>query len=108
MIDKLKKLEHIHVQAESLLAALVFKSSNADFGSDESYRLNRLVDTASARLDRRLQAKLKAITESNRIPAEVSLGYVSVDGFLKHCISGPDRKLPSDFKEWANKSLNRH
>lgn len=106
MIDKLKNLEDIHAQAESLLASLVLKSSNADFGSDESYRLNRLVDKASARLDRRLQAKLKAMAESKRIPTDVSLGYVSVDGFLKHCISGPQRALPSDFKEWANHSLN--
>lgn len=106
MIDKLKILERLHIQAESLLTSLVLQSSHADFGSDEAYRLNCLVDMANARLNRRLQTKLNAIAESNRIPTDVSLGYVTVDGVLKHCISGSQRKLPSDFKQWENQSLN--
>ncbi|MDT4292347.1 hypothetical protein RO575_22505 [Methylomonas sp. MO1] len=37
------------------------------------------------------------------IPLIVScIGYISTEGYLKTCTTGPGLELPSDFKEWAN------
>lgn len=105
--SKLRKLELLHSQAEALVSALVNLSQYADFGSDEAHRLDQLIAGAVARAERRHEAKMALTEHLSKIPTDISLGYVSVDGFLKHCTSGPGRKLPHDFKEWSNSSLNR-
>lgn len=104
---ELNHLSRLHAEAEALVAVLVEKSSHADFGSDAAYRLNRLVDKASTRVERRYRAKMDLIMRLAKIPTDISLGYITVDGFVRQCLAGPGRALPSDFKEWANPSLNR-
>ncbi len=41
--------------------------------------------------------------------SETKLGrstYVSIDGFLRYCITAPLLELPIDFKEWYKPSHN--
>lgn len=38
------------------------------------------------------------------IPTNVSaVAYITIDGFVRYTVTGADRELPKDFKEWMNK-----